>query len=140
MKLGSTLTLLGVVVKWSSARVTNPETRESVSLATSTSSSIQQRDVLSDLLNDAKNLTTCSACESLLVVLQGLAHLGNKDFVNVITSFCQDLVRRDLGDVKGIFSISFFIKGLTDWKNPYSMLRIPMFGKPSWNDLYADGI
>ncbi|KAK0382831.1 hypothetical protein NLU13_9926 [Sarocladium strictum] len=91
MKLGSTLTLLGVVVKWSSARVTNPETRESVSLATSTSSSIQQRDVLSDLLNDAKNLTTCSACESLLVVLQGLAHLGNKDFVNVITSFCQDL-------------------------------------------------
>ncbi|KAF7715426.1 Sphingomyelin phosphodiesterase [Penicillium ucsense] len=52
------------------------------------SKSLSKRDTVGDILSDIKNLATCSACESLLVVLQALAHLGNDDFVNVITEVC----------------------------------------------------
>ena len=54
-------------------------------------SSIQKRDTVSDVLNDIKNAATCTACQSLLGVLQAVAHLGNDAFVGVITAVCQSL-------------------------------------------------
>ncbi|THV83002.1 sphingomyelin phosphodiesterase [Aureobasidium pullulans] len=54
-------------------------------------SSVQKRDTVSDVLNDIKNAATCTACQSLLGVLQAVAHLGNDAFVGVITAVCQSL-------------------------------------------------
>ncbi|GFG18793.1 hypothetical protein IFM5058_09370 [Aspergillus udagawae] len=64
----------------------------SSSLATGRIHGIVERstvsEILSEILTDIENATTCAACESLLVVLQTLAHLGNDDFVDVITQVC----------------------------------------------------
>ncbi|KAG9952538.1 acid sphingomyelinase, partial [Aureobasidium melanogenum] len=57
--------------------------------------SIQKRDTVSDILDDIKNAATCTACQSLLGVLQALAHVGNDAFVDVITSVCQSLGTED---------------------------------------------
>lgn len=50
-----------------------------------------KRSVFSDILTDIEHLAECSGCEALLVVLQGLAHLGNDAFVDVIVDVCQAL-------------------------------------------------
>jgi sphingomyelin phosphodiesterase len=54
---------------------------------------LAERDLVSTILTDIENLAECTACEALLVVLKVLAHLGNDDFVSVITTVCEDLVR-----------------------------------------------
>lgn len=79
----------------------------------SPSKSLAKRSTVSDILTDIEDAVTCTACEvsatslcighipvlgntaytnpdtqALLVVLQVLAHLGNEDFVNVITEVC----------------------------------------------------
>ncbi|PYH96613.1 acid sphingomyelinase [Aspergillus ellipticus CBS 707.79] len=54
----------------------------------STKTEIAKRDTVSEILTDIEDTVTCAACESLLVVLQALAHLGNDDFVDVITEVC----------------------------------------------------
>jgi sphingomyelin phosphodiesterase len=73
--------------------------------------SLAKRTTVSEILTDIEDATTCTACEvnylfgvdylsrdrvrltggytqALLVVLQALAHLGNDDFVDVITEVC----------------------------------------------------
>ncbi|PYI31975.1 acid sphingomyelinase [Aspergillus indologenus CBS 114.80] len=52
------------------------------------SSGLDKRSTVSEILTDIEDATTCAACEALLVVLQALAHLGNDDFVDVITEVC----------------------------------------------------
>ncbi|KAH8692018.1 putative acid sphingomyelinase [Talaromyces proteolyticus] len=47
-----------------------------------------KRDNVSTILSDIENAVTCAACEALLVILQGLAHLGNDDFTSTITEVC----------------------------------------------------
>ncbi|KAJ5089429.1 hypothetical protein N7532_008113 [Penicillium argentinense] len=47
-----------------------------------------KKSTVSDILSDIENAFTCGACEALLGVLQGLAHLGNDAFVDVITDVC----------------------------------------------------
>ncbi|PWY91733.1 acid sphingomyelinase [Aspergillus sclerotioniger CBS 115572] len=54
----------------------------------STETRITKRETVSEILTDIEDATTCAACEALLVVLQALAHLGNDDFVDVITEVC----------------------------------------------------
>ncbi|KUL89564.1 hypothetical protein ZTR_04476 [Talaromyces verruculosus] len=44
-----------------------------------------KRDTASTIWKDIENATTCAGCETLLVALQALAHLGNDDFTSVIT-------------------------------------------------------
>ncbi|KAI5272000.1 sphingomyelin phosphodiesterase [Aureobasidium subglaciale] len=51
----------------------------------------RERDTVSDVLNDTKNAATCTACQSLVGVLQAVAHLGNDAFVGVITAVLQSL-------------------------------------------------
>ncbi|KAL7267736.1 hypothetical protein RUND412_009662 [Rhizina undulata] len=43
---------------------------------------------VSTILKDIENAATCDACEALLAVLKVVAHLGNDDFVDVITTVC----------------------------------------------------
>lgn len=50
-----------------------------------------KRSIVSDILTDIEDLAECSGCEALLVVLKALAHLGNDEFVDVITDVCQAL-------------------------------------------------
>lgn len=77
------------------------------------SKSLARRSTVGDILTDIEDAVTCTACEvittslaisylpafvntgntnpdtqALLVVLQALAHLGNDDFVDVITEVC----------------------------------------------------
>ncbi|KAJ5109076.1 hypothetical protein N7456_005751 [Penicillium angulare] len=49
---------------------------------------LSKRSTVSEILTDIEDAVTCGACETLLVVLQALAHLGNDDFVDVITDVC----------------------------------------------------
>ncbi|KAJ5709684.1 acid sphingomyelinase [Penicillium malachiteum] len=51
--------------------------------------SLAKRTTVSEILTDIEDATTCTACEALLVILQALAHLGNDDFVDVITDVCE---------------------------------------------------
>ncbi|RFU33954.1 hypothetical protein B7463_g2388, partial [Scytalidium lignicola] len=51
-------------------------------------SKLVARSTISTILDDIENAVTCTACEAFLVVLQALAHLGNNDFVDVITEVC----------------------------------------------------
>jgi sphingomyelin phosphodiesterase len=53
----------------------------------------KRSSLLSEILTDIEDLTECSACEALLVVLKVLAALGNDDFVDVIVDVCEGLVR-----------------------------------------------
>ncbi|KAJ5690949.1 acid sphingomyelinase [Penicillium malachiteum] len=51
--------------------------------------SLAKRSTISDISKYIENTVTCAGRDSLLVVLQALAHLGNDDFVDVITSVCK---------------------------------------------------
>ena len=42
----------------------------------------------SSILSAIDKATTCAACETLLITLQALAHLGNDIFVAVISEVC----------------------------------------------------
>ncbi|KAF2231533.1 sphingomyelin phosphodiesterase [Viridothelium virens] len=44
---------------------------------------------ISEILTDIEDATTCSGCESLLLVLQALAHTGNDNFDDVIIGVCE---------------------------------------------------
>lgn len=48
-------------------------------------------DLLSDILTAIENAVDCASCHALVVPLQVLAHLGNSDFVSLITDICTDL-------------------------------------------------
>ncbi|KAG8161267.1 hypothetical protein KVR01_009531 [Diaporthe batatas] len=50
-----------------------------------------KRDDVSDILTAIEDLSECSACQALLLVLQALAHLGNDAFSGVIIDVCQAL-------------------------------------------------
>ncbi|CAI7640204.1 unnamed protein product [Penicillium manginii] len=58
------------------------------SFASSDGDDVVKRSSASDILSDIENAVTCSSCEALLGILQGLAHLGNDAFVDVITDVC----------------------------------------------------
>ncbi|EEA25335.1 hypothetical protein TMatcc_006440 [Talaromyces marneffei ATCC 18224] len=47
-----------------------------------------KRDAASSIWSQIENTTTCSGCQTLLITLQGLAHLGNAQFTSVITDVC----------------------------------------------------
>ncbi|OJJ42903.1 hypothetical protein ASPZODRAFT_75285 [Penicilliopsis zonata CBS 506.65] len=59
-----------------------------VGAAVASPSAISKRSTISEILADIEEAATCTACEALLVVLKVLAHLGNDDFVDVITEVC----------------------------------------------------
>lgn len=59
-----------------------------ISETTERSLAAVKRSTVSSILTDIENAATCTACEALLVVLKALAHLGNADFVAVITEVC----------------------------------------------------
>ncbi|KAL1967104.1 hypothetical protein VTN77DRAFT_3628 [Rasamsonia byssochlamydoides] len=54
-----------------------------------------KRNTVSTIISDLESAVDCAGCEALLVVLQGLAHLGNSDFVDVITTVCIDIGAED---------------------------------------------
>ncbi|CAK5281363.1 unnamed protein product [Mycena citricolor] len=54
-----------------------------------------KRDTASSILSAIENAATCSSCQALLLVLQALAHTGNPNFTNVITSVCKSLGVQD---------------------------------------------
>ncbi|KAL7267046.1 hypothetical protein RUND412_010382 [Rhizina undulata] len=60
---------------------------------------------VSTILADIKGATTCDACESLLAVLKVVAHLGNDDFVDVITDVCTDLGTEDADVCSGAIGL-----------------------------------
>lgn len=47
------------------------------------------RDLASDIWNVIEEVTTCAACQSLLVVLKGLALLGDNLFVSTLSGICK---------------------------------------------------
>ncbi|RAL15751.1 acid sphingomyelinase [Aspergillus homomorphus CBS 101889] len=59
--------------------------------ASASSTGIEKRTTVSDILTDIEDAATCAACETL-------AHLGNDDFVDVITEVCK-LAKVDDHDV-----------------------------------------
>ncbi|KAJ6017420.1 acid sphingomyelinase [Penicillium sp. IBT 35674x] len=50
--------------------------------------SLAKRTTVAEIFTDIEDAITCAGCEALLVILQALAHLGNDDFVDVITEVC----------------------------------------------------
>ncbi|KAJ5532815.1 acid sphingomyelinase [Penicillium frequentans] len=50
--------------------------------------SLAKRTTVAEIFTDIEDAVTCAGCEALLVILQALAHLGNDDFVDVITEVC----------------------------------------------------
>ncbi|KKY17767.1 putative sphingomyelin phosphodiesterase [Phaeomoniella chlamydospora] len=64
-----------------------------------------KRDTISDILTDIEEALECTACETLLVVLKALAHLGNDAFVDVITAVCTDLGIEDADVCEGAIGL-----------------------------------
>ncbi|KAJ2894250.1 sphingomyelin phosphodiesterase [Zalerion maritima] len=63
-----------------------------------TSLQLEERSVASDLWEKIEEATTCTACQAVLVVLKGLAHLGDHIFVSTLSGICKltDLVDDDV--------------------------------------------
>ncbi|KAL7937255.1 Metallo-dependent phosphatase-like protein [Trichoderma chlorosporum] len=50
---------------------------------------IVARDLADDIWNDIKNAATCTACQGILLLLQGVAAFGNGAFVDLGTELCE---------------------------------------------------
>ncbi|MCJ1333221.1 hypothetical protein MMC10_009915 [Thelotrema lepadinum] len=57
-------------------------------LRLSSAAASARQDTVTTIIDDIESATTCAACDSLLVVLQGVAHLGNDAFVDTISEVC----------------------------------------------------
>ncbi|KXJ88155.1 calcineurin-like phosphoesterase [Microdochium bolleyi] len=112
-----------------------------------------KRDLISGILNGIKDTTTCAGCNSLLLVLQALAHTGNDNFVKVITEVCKATKKEDPDVCAGaiglegpilahdlrqmtigtktadLFCLTVF--GLCQWPAVDTSFSLPLSSKPS---------
>lgn len=51
--------------------------------------SIQARGLANDIWNKIKNAATCTGCQGILLLLKGLAALGDGAFVGVVQDICK---------------------------------------------------
>ncbi|OCK79268.1 sphingomyelin phosphodiesterase [Lepidopterella palustris CBS 459.81] len=59
---------------------------------------LDTRSLASTIWNDIENAATCDACEAVLLLLKGVAELGDSSFVSVLTEIC-DLSGAEDSDV-----------------------------------------
>ncbi|KAJ9285141.1 hypothetical protein DTO021C3_7300 [Paecilomyces variotii] len=65
---------------------------------------LPRNDTANEIITAIEDAVDCTACESLLVLLQGLAHLGNDAFVGAITDVCVGLQLEDSDVCSGAIS------------------------------------
>ncbi|KAE8441924.1 hypothetical protein EG329_004182 [Mollisiaceae sp. DMI_Dod_QoI] len=58
-------------------------------LALSQAAAVTKKDLASTLLADIESAAGCTGCDAVLLVLKGLADLGNTAFVSTITELCK---------------------------------------------------
>ncbi|KAL6886765.1 Metallo-dependent phosphatase-like protein [Trichoderma evansii] len=101
---------------------------------------LEKRSLLSDILADIKNLAECSSCEALLDVLKVLAHLGNKDFVDVIVKVCQTLEVEDDDVCSGAIGLegpilAHSLRQMTIGTKTSTLFCLTVFGLCQWPDV-----
>ncbi|KAH9946301.1 Metallo-dependent phosphatase-like protein [Epithele typhae] len=99
-----------------------------------------KRSTVSEILTDIEDLAECSACEALLVVLKALAHLGNSDFVSVITTVCEDLGVEDSDVCAGAIGLegpilAHDLRQMTVGTKTSQLFCLTVFGLCQWPDV-----
>ncbi|RDW63867.1 sphingomyelin phosphodiesterase [Coleophoma crateriformis] len=103
---------------------------------------LSKRTTISTILTDIEDAATCTACESLLVVLKALAHLGNDDFVDVITTVCVDLGVEDADVCEGAIGLegpilAHDLRYMTIGTRTAQLFCLTVFGLCQWPDVEA---
>lgn len=99
-----------------------------------------KRDDVSEILTDIEDLTECSACHALLLVLKALAHTGNVAFSDVIIDVCKALGVEDDDVCEGAIDLEgpILAHDLRKMEIPSKtskLLCLTIFGLCQWPDV-----